>query len=149
MKLFLDEKLKLVVLDQELSVVRIATKMLQAALKDYFELTAFTDPSEARHWLAHSRADLLLSGSELPGVEAIEMLRFAKRQNPWTQVIFMTDHFRWDRITELVEAGASNYLVKPLNRDELLTVVEQESIRSVRWQQALKETPARQQRELV
>jgi DNA-binding NtrC family response regulator len=137
-------KLNAVIVDDDPSVVRIAAAMISGALKDRLEIVSFTDPLQAQHWIDQNCCDLLISDIEMPNVDGLEMLRFAKRRNAWTQVIFMTAHSSWSRVSEAIELGASNYLLKPINRQEILSVVEQEYIRCARWQNAVKGTLARQ-----
>lgn len=137
-------KLNLVILDDDPSVVRIATAMISGAMKDRLDIVSFTNPILAQDWIDQNCCDLLVSDIEMPDVDGLEMLRFAKRRNAWTQVIFMTAHSSWSRVSEAIELGASNYLLKPLNREEILSVVEQEYIRCARWQNAAKGTLSRQ-----
>ncbi len=137
-------KLNLVIVDDDPAVVRIATAMISGKLKDQLEIVAFTDPMQAQNWIDQNCCDLLVSDIEMPTVDGLEMLRFAKRRNSWTQVIFMTAHSSWSRVSEAIELGASNYLLKPLNRQEILSVIEQETIRCARWQNAVKGSLARQ-----
>jgi DNA-binding NtrC family response regulator len=137
-------KLNAVLIDDDPSVVRIALAMLANSMKDRLEIVPFTDARLARQWMDENCCDLLISDIEMPGLDGLEMLRFAKQRNAWTQVIFMTAHSSWSRVSEAIELGASNYLLKPLNREEILAVVEQEYIRCARWQNAVKGSLARQ-----
>lgn len=75
---------------------------------------------------------------EMPGVHGIEMLKRARKYNTWTRVIFMTAHSTWDRIGEAIEHGAADYLLKPVDHDQLISVVQQERERLERWQGAVR-----------
>lgn len=136
-------KLNLVLVDDDPSIVRIASRMLENSIKDQFTMVTFTDPREAQQWIERNCCDLLVSDIEMPALDGLEMLRFAKQRNAWTQVVFMTAHSSWDRVTEAIESGASNYLLKPLNREEIVTVVQQEYARCARWQNAVRGTLAK------
>ena len=70
------------------------------------------------------------------------MLKLAKSRNPWARVIFMTAHSTWDRISEAIELGAADYLMKPLQPSELRLLVTQECERTLRWKQALRRSLA-------
>ena len=142
-------KLNLVLVDDAPTIVRIATRMLANSVKDQFEIVPFTDAHEAQFWIEHNCCDLLLADIEMPDLDGLEILRLAKQRNAWTQVILMTAQSNWDRITEAMESGASNYLLKPLKREEIVTVVQQEYTRCARWQNAARGTLAKQQTQLA
>jgi DNA-binding NtrC family response regulator len=99
-----------------------------------------TDPEAARDWLAAHSCDVLISDIEMPGLDGLELLRAAKACNVWTQVVFITGHSSVNRLIEAVALGAADYLIKPLDREEILEVVEQLCRRCARWQSALIET---------
>ena len=79
----------------------------------------------------------MISDIEMPEIDGMSMLVFAKRRNAWTQVVFLTGHSNWMLVTEAVEKGASDFLLKPIKRDELCNIVQQHIDRAARWQAAL------------
>jgi len=133
-------KLNLLLLDDDTSLVHLVEKYLESDLTYDVELHTMSDPEEARQWIEEHCCDILVSDIEMPGIDGLEMLRFAKQRNAWTQVIFMTGHSTWGRIAEAIENGATDYLLKPINREELVDVVSQQCSRLIRWQIALKGT---------
>ncbi|HTN76093.1 MAG TPA: response regulator [Pirellulaceae bacterium] len=133
-------KLNLLVVDDSSTIVTLVSKMLQASLGDVLEVTAFSSPLEAVKFLDGYCCDILLSDIEMPGVSGIEMLRQAKSRNAWTQVIFMTAHSSCDYLAEAIENGASDYLLKPIDRGEMVGVVSQCASRVTRWHKALRGT---------
>jgi DNA-binding NtrC family response regulator len=131
-------KLRLVLVDDDTIVTRIATKYLQIEFPGQFSLAVFNDPRTARRAIDETGCDLLLSDIEMPELSGLEMLRFAKARNAWAQVIFMTAHSTWDHIAAAIESGATDYLLKPLDRDDFLRVVHQARERIIRWQNAVR-----------
>lgn len=129
--------LNLLVVDDDPAILRLVTALLAADLGDRLEIVGIADPSAAKDWLSDHRCDILLSDIEMPGIDGLEMLRHAKQMNAWTQVVFMTGHSRWDHITEAVENGASDYLLKPIDRSELIDLIGQTCDRFARWQAAV------------
>ncbi len=125
------------ILDDDASIVRIVSKMLEGELSDKIILTAMTDPAEAKQWINEHCCDILITDIEMPDIDGLEMLKFVKRRNAWTQVIFLTGHSTWDNIAEAIENGASDYLLKPINREELVQLVSQMCSRFSRWQSAV------------
>lgn len=131
-------KLSLLVVDDAPTIVTLVSKMLQASLGDVLEVTALSDPGEAKKFLDSYCCDIVLSDIEMPETSGLEILRLAKSRNAWTQVVFMTAHSSWDYLAEAIENGATDYLLKPIDRSELVSVVSQCASRVTRWQRALR-----------
>jgi DNA-binding NtrC family response regulator len=130
-------KLNVLLLDDDAQVTRLIQKFLLTDLSDRIVVQSVNDTQRAREIIDHNGCDLLISDIEMPDSDGLEMLRFAKLRNAWTQVVFMTAHSTWDRIATAIENGAADYLLKPVDRTELYQVVSQECARFVRWQQAV------------
>jgi len=133
-------KLNLLVVDDDPSITRLVSSYLSSALPDDVVITTLNNPAEAQKWIQRHCCDLLISDIEMPGIDGLEMLRFAKGQNAWTQVVFLTGHSTWDRIAEAVEFGASDYLLKPIDREDLVSVITMVCSRIRRWQSAVLDT---------
>ena len=99
-----------------------------------------TDPGQARKWIDDHCCDILVSDIEMRGTDGLEMLEFAKQSNAWTQVIFMTAHSTWDRISAAIEKGATDYLINPIHRDALIDLVSQHCDRLGRCYVAVHDT---------
>ena len=133
-------KLNVILVDDDVAITRLAEKYLRTEFQDQFTLSVYNDPLAARRALDTGSCDLLLSDIEMPELGGMDMLRFAKDRNAWTQVIFLTGHSTWDRIAEAIESGATDYLLKPLDRGDFLHVVRQTFERIGRWQSAVRAT---------
>jgi YesN/AraC family two-component response regulator len=127
-----------VLVDDEPCVVRVAQAVLSRSFGNQLDIYSTTDSNEARDYISRRRCDILLSDMEMPGVHGIEMLKLARKYNAWTRVIFMTAHSTWDQIGEAIEHGAADYLLKPVDHDQLIKVVQQERERLERWQGAVR-----------
>ncbi len=124
------------VVDDDPAVARIVETYLQKEFGEHANICVMTDPGETKSWLQETCCDLLISDIEMPGIDGMEMLKIAKARNAWTQVIFMTAHSTLDRLSEAIEHGASDYLLKPINREDLIGVISQEQRRLLRWKSA-------------
>jgi DNA-binding NtrC family response regulator len=133
-------KPNVILVDDDAAITRLAEKYLQTGFGEAISLTTFNDPLAARQALDEQGCDLLLSDIQMPGLNGLAMLRFVKTRNAWTQVIFMTGHSTWDCIAEAIENGATDYLLKPLDRKDFLHVVQQACERIARWQKAVRAT---------
>lgn len=133
-----DRKTKIVVLDDEPTTSRITAKVLREELADSVEVLTATGAAQARHLIGENQCDILVSDIEMPDADGLDVLRFTRRCNAWTRVIMITGHSTWDRLSEAIEGGACDYLLKPLDRTQLAQIVLQEHERLVRWKQAIR-----------
>jgi len=132
-----NRKTSAMVVDDDPCITQIVEAYLFHDFREQLETVAFNDACRASDWLGRHHCDLILSDIEMPGCDGLEMLRVAKQRNPWTSVVFMTAHSTWDRIAEAVVSGASDYLLKPVTRQELYLVVKNECARLNRWRTAV------------
>ncbi len=128
---------KLLLVDDDPSMVRLLNKIIERQFADEMELTCLTDPKEARRQIEGQLFDILITDLEMPGVNGLELLRCAKRRNPCTQVLFMTGRSTLDSLTDALELGATDYLLKPLDQSQLIKLVGDAQERLLRWQEAL------------
>ena len=92
---------------------------------------------EARSWIEGNILDILVTDLEMPGVNGLELLRCAKRRNVCAQVLFVTGHSTLDALTDALELGATDYLLKPLDQAELVELIGDAERRVRRWREAL------------
>lgn len=67
--------------------------------------------------------DLVLTDLNMPDTSGVEVLKKVKETNPDTPVIVMTGYPTVDNSVECLRLGASDYVLKPLLIDDLLTTV--------------------------
>ena len=120
-----DPKLNLVVVDDDVAIVRIVERILTQQLSDHFDTVAFTDPRAALDWINEFGCDVLISDLEMPGVGGLELLRAAKGRCADLQTILLTAHSSWQRIAEAIEQGVNDYLLKPVDQAELVALLMQ------------------------
>lgn len=80
--------------------------------------------SEALAELARSHVDLILSDMVMPEMDGVTLLRQVHASYPRIPFVLVTAHGSVDSAVAAMKEGAGDYLLKPLNREELLLVVE-------------------------
>jgi len=81
---------------------------------------------DAIELLRNQRVDVVVTDLKLEGqVDGLEVLRQARRNGSSTEVILITAYATIDNCKEAIRQGAYDYLVKPLDIDQLRTLVEQ------------------------
>lgn len=79
---------------------------------------------EALGLLEQHLVDVVVLDVKMPGMDGIQTLRELKRQHPMVEVIMLTGHASLEVAIEGMELGAFDYLMKPVDIDELLYKVE-------------------------
>lgn len=89
-----------------------------------YQVASFRNGLEARNYLADQWADLLIFDWDIPGLTGEQLLAHVRgRARSAVPVIFQTVHSSESDITKILDAGADDFLVKPLDRSVLLARV--------------------------
>lgn len=67
---------------------------------------------------------LVIADLELPGVDAMEILRKVRSTNPDTDVLVVTGHNSVENAVECITQGAFDFLLKPVSRPRLEALVD-------------------------
>jgi len=70
----------------------------------------------------HEGVDLVLTDLKLPGESGLDLVRRLQPDGP--PVVVLTGHGTVDSAVECIKAGAADYLLKPVDPDELVLIVE-------------------------
>ncbi len=132
-----DKKTRLLLVDDDPSMVRLLAKIIDRSFGGRMEMQSLTDPAAARDAIERGLFDILVTDLEMPGINGLGLLRRAKRRNALTQVLFVTGQSTLDSLTDALELGATDYLLKPLDQAELVELLEQAERRVQRWRHAL------------
>jgi DNA-binding NtrC family response regulator len=111
----------ILVLDDELDAVVLLKRLFEA--KGY-QVFGFTEEEEA---LAHARAnsvDLAIIDIRLKKIRGVEVLEELKKIIPHLRAILLTGYPTLETAQKGFELGVSEYLVKPVDIDELEEKVE-------------------------
>ena len=85
-----------------------------------------TAPEGASAWemLRDEPADLVLTDLKMPKLDGMDLLRRIRESHPETQVIVLTGHGTVESAVEAMKLGAVDYLIKPINIEELRITVK-------------------------
>ncbi|MFH1242423.1 MAG: response regulator [Pseudomonadota bacterium] len=79
---------------------------------------------EALERLHRDPVDVVVLDVKMPGMDGIEALSEIKRRYPLVEVIMLTGHANVEVAIQGMELGAFDYLMKPMDIDELLYKVQ-------------------------
>ena len=75
-------------------------------------------------WLQQQTADIVVLDVRMAGMDGIQTLRAVKSTHPLLEVIMLTGHANLEIAREGMQLGAFDYLMKPIDLDELLYKLE-------------------------
>ena len=81
---------------------------------------------DALEIIRSEKLDVVVTDLKLDSdIDGLDILEEAKKQNSQTEVILITAYATIDTCKEAIKQGAYDYLVKPIDIDQLRTLVEQ------------------------
>jgi len=89
-----------------------------------YEVTGFGTATACVAKLRSHRCDLLITDVVLPGMDGIELLSAAKCRTPSLPVLVVTGYGSVEMAVKAMDAGALDFMQKPLERASFLTAVE-------------------------
>jgi len=115
------DRLNLLLVDDEEDFLETLLKRMK---KRKVNVTGVKSGEEALEWLDQDPADVVVLDVKMPGMDGIQALREIKTRYPLVEVIMLTGHANVEVAIQGMELGAFDYLMKPMDIDELLYKVQ-------------------------
>ncbi|MEW5913563.1 MAG: sigma-54 dependent transcriptional regulator [Thermodesulfobacteriota bacterium] len=112
--------LQVLVVDDELAMRESIAAWLR---QDGHQVTLAESGDRALQMLEQGVFDLALVDIKMPGMDGLELLRRMKAQYPDTLVIIITAYGSIESSVEAMKAGASDYLLKPFDPEQLMLLL--------------------------
>jgi len=109
--------MKILVVDDDPVIIKALEVRLN---REGYETTATVNPEKAVAALAQEKFDLIISDIIMPYLSGIELLTQIKASSPTTPIILISALDQKELILTAFELGAQDFVVKPINLDELL-----------------------------
>jgi two-component system, OmpR family, response regulator len=103
--------------DDEVEFLETLVKRLK---KRNLSVKGVNSGEKAIEALAQVPVDVVVLDVKMPGMDGLETLREIKKLSPLVEVIMLTGHASMEVAIEGMEQGAFDYLMKPMDIDELL-----------------------------
>ena len=89
-----------------------------------YDVALASSAEEALRGLREKAADVVLTDVTMPGAGGLHLLETLRQDRPELPVILMTGHGSVESAVAAMKAGASDYIIKPVSKDELLVILE-------------------------
>ncbi|MGE5174194.1 MAG: sigma-54-dependent transcriptional regulator [Betaproteobacteria bacterium] len=116
------QKHNILVVDDEKNILKVVATTLG---KESYAVDTAWSSEEAIEIFDRDTHDLVITDLKLPGKSGMELLEYVKSRKPDLPVIIITAFGTIENAVEAMKKGAFNYLTKPVNPDELLSVVKE------------------------
>ena len=90
-----------------------------------YEVATASSGAEALEKLKSQNIHVVILDVKMPGMDGMETLKAIKSQYPLVEVIMLTGHATVESAVEGLKAGATDYLMKPTNLDDLIGKAEE------------------------
>ena len=100
--------------------------LLREALSRWgYDVTLATSGREAVRLISHQIFDAALVDIWMPEMDGLQVLEEIKRHDPALEVVMMTGDPMVETAVQALKSGAYDYLIKPLNLDEMQVLMQQ------------------------
>ncbi len=131
---------RILVVDDEKDFVQ----MLSLRLKEEGEKpTPAYSGKECLEILKNEEIDVVILDIKMPGMDGIETLREVKRRFPLVEVVMLTGHGTIETAVEGMKLGASDYLLKPADFEDLSAKLEAARKRKDEQEERIRKAEAR------
>jgi DNA-binding NtrC family response regulator len=114
--------MKIMLVDDEERFLATTQKLL---LKKGHEALTATSGTEALEKLKNNQIHVVILDVKMPGMDGTATLKEIKKLYPQIEVIMLTGRATVESAVECLEAGATDYVMKPCDIDDLLKTVEE------------------------
>lgn len=111
---------KILLIEDDISFCKLLERFL---VKKAFDVTIAFSAEEARSYIKKESFDLILTDLRLPDADGIVLMSEFKTSYPEIPVILMTGYSDVNTAVKAIKNGASDYISKPFNPDEVLLVI--------------------------
>jgi DNA-binding NtrC family response regulator len=122
------DKMRMMLVDDEEGFLSTTKKLLE---RKGINVTTATSGQEALEKLIGESIHVVILDVKMPGMDGVAVLKAVKSQYPLVQVVMLTGHGTVESALEGLRSGATDYLMKPIDIDELIAKAEEAF---VRWQ---------------
>jgi DNA-binding NtrC family response regulator len=116
------DEMRIMLVDDEEGFLSTTRNVLE---RKGINVATATSGSEALEKLTQENIDVVILDVKMPGMDGVSALKAIKSRYPSIEVIMLTGHGTVESALDGLRAGASDYLTKPVDIDELIAKAEE------------------------
>lgn len=114
--------MKIAIVDDE-PKTRIGLEKLLAAQSGFMVCGIFENPLDALDFLQHTPIDVLITDIRMPQLSGLDLICTLRKTQPTLKIVILSGYRDFSYAQQAIAMGVSNYLTKPTNTAELITVL--------------------------
>jgi len=119
----MSHKGRILIVDDE---VNARTALAELLRDEGYAVETAADGFKALPKLEEHEPDLVVTDLKMPGIDGLELMRKVTARDPNCIVVVMTAFGAVDSAVKAMREGAADYLIKPVNVEELVLVIQRE-----------------------
>ncbi len=114
-----ESKDNILIIDDELS----PRESIRLVLNDRYNVSIASGGTEGLSLISKNPIDLVVLDIMMPGMDGIAVLQEIKKTKPDIEVVLLTAYASLETARDAIRYGAFDYLTKPFDKDDVITVV--------------------------
>lgn len=111
--------MRILLIDDEIVALNALKKRVDWVKYGFTEVWTAQDAASAKELLCKDTVDLMLCDIEMPGENGLSLVEYVKQTYPATECIMVTCHADFNYIKKSMKFGVKDYILKPIDYEEL------------------------------
>lgn len=111
--------MRILLIDDEIVALNALKKRVDWVKYGFTEVWTAQDAASAKELLCKDTVDLMLCDIEMPGEDGLSLVEYVKQTYPATECIMVTCHADFNYIKKSMKFGVKDYILKPIDYEEL------------------------------
>lgn len=116
--------MNILIVDDEISAIEAVSKGINWDKMSVEAIYTATSMKEAIEQLEQFKIDIMLCDIEMPMGNGIQLFRWIRENKPKVECIYMTCHADFMYVQQALQLGSIDYLLKPLNYEEVEAAID-------------------------
>ncbi|MNI19375.1 putative response regulatory protein [compost metagenome] len=133
---------KMLIVDDEWMISDSLSSMDEWKERNIEVIGTASNGEEAIKWLERESVDFMITDIHMPDMDGLQLLQYAYENKPRLQTVVISGHAEFAYARKAVNYKALGYVLKPLDMDELLAIIDDSIAKTSAAQVNLETTPA-------
>lgn len=127
--------MKIVIVEDEPRAARGLRNLLEEEDESIEIAGIAADGREALDLIRYHAPDVVITDIRMPGMDGMELIRAIRAQNIPCRIVIVSAYEEFETAREAISLGVTDYLVKPIVREDVHNLLDKLQNRRQRWEQ--------------